>query len=78
MAKAKVISKEVTGEELRKLRKKLGLNQHDFYSRLSVTQSGGSRYESGRPVPGPVSLLIPIVFGNDRESERVVKGLRSQ
>lgn len=35
-----------TGEQSVKLRKKLGLNQSDFWSRVRVTQSGGSRYES--------------------------------
>lgn len=32
----------------RALRQKLGLNQAEFWGRISVTQSGGSRYESGR------------------------------
>ena len=29
----------------RDIRRKLGLNQHDFWSKVGVTQSGGSRYE---------------------------------
>jgi len=45
-----------------KLRKSLGLNQSDFWSRLSVTQSGGSRYENGRRMPGPVRKLLGIVY----------------
>ena len=35
----------------RDMRKSLGLNQQEFWSPVGVTQSGGSRYESGRGVP---------------------------
>lgn len=33
-------------------------NQSEFWSRFGVTQSGGSRYESGRGLPKPVALLV--------------------
>ena len=39
-------------------RKKIGVNQQTFWSPLGVTQSGGSRYESGRNLPRPVALLV--------------------
>jgi hypothetical protein len=45
-----------------KLRKSLGLNQADFWGRLAVTQSGGSRYENGRPMPEPVRILLGIIY----------------
>ena len=45
----------------RSIRQKLGLNQQDFWSRIGVTQSGGSRYESGRAMPKPVRELLRIV-----------------
>jgi len=45
-----------------KLRKKLGLSQTEFWSRIEVTQSGGSRYENGRTMPGPVRKLLGIVY----------------
>jgi transcriptional regulator with XRE-family HTH domain len=45
-----------------KLRKRLGLNQADFWSRVAVTQSGGSRYENGRAMPKPVRILLGIVY----------------
>ena len=41
-------------------RKKLGLNQLAFWSRYGVTQSGGSRYESGRAMPAPLKLLVRL------------------
>ena len=33
----------------------------DFWSRIGVTQSGGSRYESGRNMPKPVRELLRLV-----------------
>ena len=45
-----------------KLRKNLGLSQAEFWSRIEVTQSGGSRYENGRTMPGPVRKLLGIVY----------------
>lgn len=39
-------------------RKKLGINQMDFWKRFGVTQSGGSRYESGRNIPKPLAILL--------------------
>jgi len=46
----------------RDLRKKLGLNQIEFWSEIGVTQSGGSRYESGRSMPKPVRELLRLVY----------------
>ena len=46
---------------LRKLRRNLGLNQHDFWSAVGVTQSGGSRYETGRSMSNPVRELVRLV-----------------
>jgi DNA-binding transcriptional regulator YiaG len=39
-------------------RKKSNLNQSDFWKRYGVTQSGGSRYESGRNIPKPLAILL--------------------
>lgn len=46
---------------VREIRRKLGLNQQQFWSQLGVTQSGGSRYESGRNMPRPVQQLLRLV-----------------
>lgn len=45
----------------REIRRKLGLNQQDFWTKIGVTQSGGSRYESGRRMPKPVKELLRLV-----------------
>lgn len=41
-------------------RRKLGMNQSAFWTRFGVTQSGGSRYESGRNMPLPTAILIHL------------------
>lgn len=47
--------------DVREIRRKLGMNQQQFWSKLGVTQSGGSRYESGRNIPRPVQQLLRLV-----------------
>ncbi len=49
----------------RQLRKGLSMNQSEFWSRIGVTQSGGSRYESGRSLPKPVRELVRLVYLRD-------------
>ena len=61
MAK-KVTSPTITGAVALKLRNKLGIPQHEFWSRLGCTQSGGSRYESGRNMPRPVKKLFFLTY----------------
>lgn len=46
----------------RELRRKLGLTQSQFWKRVGVGQSGGSRYESGRDMPEPVVMLLGVVY----------------
>ena len=51
-----------TPEQLLALRHSLNLGQGAFWLRLGVTQSGGSRYENGRPLPVVVGMLLDIVY----------------
>src|SRR6478752_5823093 len=37
------------------------MNQEQFWTQIGVTQSGGSRYESGREMPRPVKELLLLV-----------------
>lgn len=57
--------------EPREIRRKLGLNQQQFWSRIGVTQSGGSRYESGRNMPKPVRELLRIVHVEQIDTQRI-------
>ncbi|NLR76773.1 helix-turn-helix domain-containing protein [Leeia aquatica] len=69
----------------RDIRKKLGQNQEEFWTRIGVTQSGGSRYESGRNMPKPVRELLRLVHVEHldltkvrREDFEIVEYLREQ
>ncbi len=53
--------KTIDDIDVRDIRHKLGMNQSEFWSSIGVTQSGGSRYESGRSIPRPVQALLRLV-----------------
>lgn len=59
--------------DAREIRRKLGLNQQQFWSKLGVTQSGGSRYESGRNMPRPVQHLLRLVHVEQIDIAKVRK-----
>lgn len=69
--------KMTTGAAVLAIRYKRGENQSEFWSRIGVTQSGGSRYESGRSIPKPVQLLLQVAYGTDRQAEVMTSWLRS-
>lgn len=71
--------------DVREIRRKLGMNQSQFWSKIGVTQSGGSRYESGRNMPKPVRELLRLVHVEQidiksikREDWDVVEYLKAQ
>jgi DNA-binding transcriptional regulator YiaG len=64
MARKAAVAPKITGEQARLMRQKSGANQSDFWKQLGVTQSGGSRYESGRSIPAPVRLLLALRYGS--------------
>ena len=57
--------------DAREIRRKLGMNQQQFWSTLGVTQSGGSRYESGRNMPRPVRELLRLVHVEQIDIQRI-------
>lgn len=57
--------------DVREIRRKLGLNQQQFWARLGVTQSGGSRYESGRNIPRPVRQLVRLVYVENIDIQKI-------
>ena len=50
--------KQLDFSDIAVTRQKANLNQKDFWKRFGVTQSGGSRYESGRNIPKPLAILL--------------------
>lgn len=57
----------------RDIRQRLGLNQQEFWGMIGVTQSGGSRYESGRNMPKPVQQLLRLVHVDRIDISRLTK-----
>ncbi len=57
----------------REIRRRMGLNQQQFWSKIGVTQSGGSRYENGRNIPGPVRELLRLVHVERIDLNKVKK-----
>ena len=51
----------MNSNEIRALRNSKKMNQAQFWGAINVTQSGGSRYESGRKIPTLVQLMIDLV-----------------
>jgi transcriptional regulator with XRE-family HTH domain len=64
-------TKIIDKNEPRAIRRKLGLNQQQFWSKIGVTQSGGSRYESGRNMPKPVRELLRLVHVEHIDIQRI-------
>lgn len=54
------------------VRARLGINQAEFWRPVGVTQSGGSRYESGRAVPASVMALLVLRYGSPVQREKVL------
>jgi len=63
---------------VRLMRHKTRLNQSAFWGRIGVTQSGGSRYETGRPIPNPVKLLLTLAHGTPKEARTLFDKLRGK
>ena len=59
----------------RELRRKLRLNQLEFWTPFQTTQSGGSRYESGREIPNPVQILLNLAFGSEAKARGLFEEL---
>jgi mannose-6-phosphate isomerase-like protein (cupin superfamily)/transcriptional regulator with XRE-family HTH domain len=58
------------------MRKALGLTQAAFWGRLGVTQSAGSRYETGRSVPFATIALAHLMHDPEDEARSFMARLR--
>lgn len=61
---------KITGASMKRLREKLALNQTAFWSPIGVTQSGASRYESGRSIPLPTRNAIAFIYDAELAKHR--------
>lgn len=60
----------------RRVRLALSMRQDDFWRRIKVTQSGGSRYESGRKMPPAVQALFVIAYGTAEQAAAMLNAIR--
>lgn len=67
-----------TADDIVSHRRKVGLNQSQFWRPLGVTQSGGSRHESGRALPKPVRILLVIAYGTEAGAAKAIADLQQQ
>ena len=66
----------ITSEAALFMRNRRQLNQTEFWRRVGVSQSGGSRYESGRNIPRPVQMLLRIAYGTKAQAAKQMEALR--
>lgn len=59
--------------ELRRLRIGKRESQEKFWGRFGVTQSSGSRFETGLAIPAPVAILLRL-YVNGRLSDGDLQG----
>ncbi len=64
------------GAEAVALRKKLAINQADFWARVKATQSGGSRYEHGRNIPKAMLYLLHFAYAPEKRAQELLAYLR--
>lgn len=70
------IKKSPLLKDLRMERAKRRVNQDQFWTNIGVTQSGGSRYESGRNVPPSTAILLELVYGDQKKALEQLAALR--
>ena len=58
------------------LRTKLDLNQQVFWKRGGVSQSGGCRYEQGRPMPSQTENMVKLTYWPRKKADALLTKLR--
>ena len=66
-----------TGRQVYELRRHLFMTQTEFWSRIGITQSGGSRYEKGRLMPKQVQYLLHFAYALDDDATELLEWLRA-
>ena len=58
--------KSMKGEDVTALRKRLKMTQREFWKRIGMTQSAGSRYEVGNiAIPKTLRMLITLAYSRN-------------
>lgn len=67
---------KIDWRNLARIRRSRGESQEAFWARFGVTQSGGSRYESGRQLPAPAAILIALYLSGTIDDKALEKARR--
>jgi len=68
----------LTGQQAKEIRLHLQMNQLEFWSRLNITQSMGSRYERGSTsMPPAVEQLLRMATGSEAEATEALRAMRA-
>jgi len=67
-----------TGESIKTYRDKHQLTQTEFWKRVAVSQSCGSRYEGGRRIPLQILYLLHFAYGTAHQAGLLQEWLRSK
>ena len=59
----------------REKRRKLGLNQIEFWGPIGVNQSVASRYERERRIPNSVQALLVLRYGTPTQKKKMLAEL---
>jgi hypothetical protein len=70
-------NKKIDLKDLAGLRRSYGENQETFWRRFGVTQSGGSRYESGRNIPTPIAILVGLWASGQINDETLLQARKA-
>ena len=73
-AQKKKVTAALSG--LKGYRKTVGQNQQTFWPGYGVTQSGGSRYETGRGMDKPLKALIALRASGKIDAEDLAEALK--
>lgn len=67
------VQKSITGLEIKKCRKRLGVSQEEFAELANVSKKTVERWEySGQPITGPIVTLIQILMNEPAWEEKLV------
>lgn len=67
-----------SGRQAYELRRHLFLNQTEFWAKIDISQSGGSRYEKGRDMPEQVQYLLHMAYGTNEQATELLEWLRNR
>ncbi len=67
-----IFDRKITADDLKIIRRRLGMSQADFARFINVSTPTIERWEtSDKPLSGPISALVDILFQNDAIADNV-------